>query len=469
MVIGISGKLSRKWLGAAMASVCTGTALAAPAGPVVSAGSASYNPATLTVTSTSARTHISWPSFNVAAGEVVKFVQPGAQSSVLNQVFDPQSPNILGGLSSNGSVFFLNNGRVSGSGMNLDLAGALSTSLRLPQMSLESGSAAALAPLHPLTTLVDGSIYVLGEDEQALTRANGDLVLNPGKSVELAHAGMLNLRVELTAPGAAAINLSRLVGTKGETGIFAALFRAPAAARRSAHQDADTVLIASAREGMPESAEMQRFVRYALLYAQMRRETLQQQGGMMPVAAVTGSRMLAAAKSRPSLLPREIELGAPVARPRAAELPAASPVSAATELALATLEPQPIAVAAPSEPDREPALLPALAPPAAPQVVATLEPQPVPVREAQEPGELRALARRLAAAQPVAQSQPVQLQAAAARHHHEPRPAPAVTVVALAQHSAAPASAEGSRAKEVRIERHAPRYFTDYRGAMFFM
>src|SRR3990172_5496156 len=105
----VSGKFSRKLLCLAVACACAGRAVAGPAGPVVSAGSASYDPATLTVTSTSARTQLGWRSFNVAASEVVNFVQPGAHSSVLNHVFDPQSLNILGGVSSNGSVYFMTN------------------------------------------------------------------------------------------------------------------------------------------------------------------------------------------------------------------------------------------------------------------------------------------------------------------------------------------------------------------------
>ena len=52
---------------------------------------------------------------------------------------------------------------------------------------------------------------------------------------------------------------------------------------------------------------------------------------------------------------------------------------------------------------------------------------------------------------------------------HERKFATTAIVVALAQHSAAPASPEDSNVKEVRIERRAPRYFTDYRGAIFHM
>jgi len=545
--------------------------MAGPAAPVVSAGSASYNPATLSVTSTSARTQINWPSFHVGAGEVVKFIQPGAQSVVVNQVFDPQSLGNLGGVVSNGSVYFLSDGRVSGPGVNLNLAGTISTSLRLPQMAFASERSSHPDRPAQLATLAEGSVYVIGEDAQALTSAGGEVLLNPGRTVELAHAGMLNLRVLLTAPDKEAINLSRLVGARRETGIFAGLFRVPAAARQSTQRDAPPVMSAAA--DAPETAELRRFYRYALLYAQMQRESQRHAGGLMQVAAAPGGRMLlASASSRPSLLPQDIEIGAPPARARAAgrgsalaPMPAApaaatlepQPLSAARDdggrgavalLALApalsgaeivatqepqaipavveieprraflfalasrqtavefgaTLEPQPVALALHAEGQaglasllaqapRAPAaamfatlepkpiaaiaterergsILPAALAQAGPTlaVVATLEPQPIEPRAARESGELFALARELAAApRPV---QTAQLPAEPLRHAvHVPPPAPTVIVVALSQHPAAPAPAAETEIKEVRIERRAPRYFTDYRGAMFFM
>lgn len=532
---------SRILLCLAAACACAGPAIAGPAAPVVSAGGASYNPATLTVTSTSARTQISWPSFSLAAGETFKFVQPNAQSVVLNQVFDPRSLHNLGGVSSNGSVYFLSDGRVSGAGVNLNLAGMISTSLRMPRMALASERAPQSDGPRALTTLAAGSIYVIGEDEQALTTDGGNVLLNPGRTVELAHAGMLNLRVLLTAPGSEAINLSRLLGAGRETGIFAGLFRVPAAARQSTQHDAQPAMIAAA--DAPESAEMQRFRRYALLYAQMRRELRQRENGMMQVAAVSGSRrLLASAKSRPSLLPQDIEIGAPAARAAgagsvAAPAPVAPALSAATaepqaipaaqdeagpdgvmllalapvlsaaetvatpepqaipaavesephraillalasrqtsEVATATLEPQPIPAAIAIEQESRRALPAALADARAlAAVVATLEPLPIPVRAGPESGELRSLARELAAAPQPLQSAPVQvaqLPTTAERHEvHAPLPEPAVIVVALSQHAAAPAPAAHAEVKEIHIERKAPRYFTDYRGAMFFM
>lgn len=451
----VASSISFKLLCLAAACACAGTAVAGPAAPLVNAGSASYKPATLTLTSTSARTQITWPSFRVSAGEVVKFVQPSAGSSVLNQVFDPHALDIQGGLSSNGSVYFLSGGRVTGSGVKLDLVGMISSSLHPPRMALATGGTTTLAQPGPLTTLAEGRIYVISDDAQAVTAAGGEVLLNPGKTVELAHAARINLRVELTAPSGESINLSRLVAANRDTGIFAGLFRIPAAARAPTQGAADAVSIASAEEQGAESAELRRFLRYALLYAQLRHESPQQEGGMLQVAAAPGSRTrLPELKSRHSPLPRDITIGVPGVRP---QLPDAAPASV------------PVAVAAPRERGVDHGLLLALAPAApAAAVVATLEPQPVAQREAAEPSELRLLARELTSAPP-APAQPMQvaqLHSDEAQGERQPQPASAVVAVALSQH--APAAAQ-SKAKEVLIERHAPHYFTDYRGALFFM
>ena len=495
---GVSGEVSRGLLGltAVCACACAGAAFAAPAGPVVNAGSASYDPATLTVTTATARTQISWQSFSVASSELVTFIQPNAQSTVLNQVFDAQSLNILGGLRSNGSVFFLANGRLLGEGMNLDLAGAISTSLRLPPMVLAARGDASPNRLRPLATLEDGSIFVISEDEQAVTAADGDVVLNPGRTVELARAVMPHLRVGITAPDTEAISLSRLVAAKRATGMFAGLFRVPAAARHAVQRQAGPVTMAFAPEAI---ADAERFYGYARLFAQMQREA-----AMMRVAALPGSSvLLRAARSRPSLLPREIQIGAPAAREQRQPAPtadlqdsaASAPPAATTEprplpelargepapasataLALAAAEPPaemvavraaaPIAVASAAQSENAAVLALAAAEPPA-EMVAVSAAVPIAIASAARPENAAVLA--LAAAEPPAELVATPLPAPIQVARVPLRSGPTLIVVALAQHGAAPPPQEESRVKEVRVERRAPRYFTDYRGALFFM
>ena len=254
---------------------------------------------------------------------------------------------------------------------------------------------------------------------------------------------------------------------------------------------------------------MERFYRYAFLYARLRSETAQDEGGMMKVAAVSsGPMVLPAARSRPSVLPREIEIGAP----RSQELALrqiSSPLAAVTESSAATLdrlvaalaaenevqgdstpplvfasvEPpadmaatrnaQPVAVAAASTPqtDSTPLLVFASVEPPG-EMVATRNPQPVAAAVVSAPQTDGPTLLTMASVEPPAQAwqvQSAQQEAEPATGRQVQRSAPRAVVVALAQHSARPAPQEDSNAKELRIERRAPRYFTDHRGAMFFM
>ena len=64
------------------------TALAAPQGGTVAAGSAtiSQNGALTTINQASQKAIINWNSFNIAKGETVRFNQPGAAAIALNRV-----------------------------------------------------------------------------------------------------------------------------------------------------------------------------------------------------------------------------------------------------------------------------------------------------------------------------------------------------------------------------------------------
>jgi filamentous hemagglutinin family protein len=500
----MNGKFSRKLLCAAVASACAGGALAGPVGPTVTAGAATFNPATLTVTTASARTAINWQSFVVTRNEVVNFVQPSAQSTVLNQISN--SFSIQGSVTSNGSVLFLSNGLVSGSGVNLDVAGMLTSSVRFSQGALSAINAAALSTqIRPSATVANGRVLVISQDMLALSTAGGDVMLNPGKTVELADASSPHLRVQVSAPSGVAINISRLVG-KGETSIFAGLFRAPAAARQAVDRNSDGVQTASA-ELAPNSPGAERFYRYAeAVFARVLSEYTQalndEAGGLVKVAAVSGSRMaLPETRSRASLLPQEIEIGARTeAAPAAQRSETAEPVlamipSVPAREVVATIEPQAVAVASKSDLELNSALILASIPPEPVRdVVATLEPQPFAVASKSdlELNSALILASIPATPAPVSATQtpvnaapaPATLQSAeltlVAGLEIDPgqgrfeRPAArgAVVVVAASGQDAAsrqPAS-EAESVTLARAEpRRAPRIMTDFRGAIFHM
>ena len=84
--------------------------LAAPKGGQVVSGTASIQQnGNLTIITAGNRSVINYGSFNIAAGETVKFVQPSANSSVLNRVVGSANPTeIFGTLQANGHVFIAN-------------------------------------------------------------------------------------------------------------------------------------------------------------------------------------------------------------------------------------------------------------------------------------------------------------------------------------------------------------------------
>ncbi|HEY5291172.1 MAG TPA: hypothetical protein VIJ43_02545, partial [Burkholderiales bacterium] len=250
---------------------------------------------------------------------------------------------------------------------------------------------------HAVASFANGRIQVISQDEQAVTSLGGDVLLVPGKTVELTDAATPHMRVELTAPPDQAINITRLVGSRGESSIYAGLFRAPAAARQAAEKD-DSVVAASL-ETAPGSPVAERLKRYAAaVYARMLSEYgqafgtgMRTAGGTMKVAAVSGSRtVLPATRSRSSLMPQTIEIGARNER--------ATPPAAADERA-------PLATGREKEYKASTLLasIPlASAPVAALSPVATLEPQPILLSQAPESEDIRTLASQLAAAQPLA-------------------------------------------------------------------
>ncbi len=84
--------------------------VAAPKGGHVVSGTATFQQnGNLTVITAGNKSIINYGSFNIAPGETVQFVQPSAQSSVLNRVVGSANPTqIFGMLEGNGRVFIVN-------------------------------------------------------------------------------------------------------------------------------------------------------------------------------------------------------------------------------------------------------------------------------------------------------------------------------------------------------------------------
>ena len=97
-----------------------------PQGGRVAAGSAGIatSGTITTVTQTSNRAIVDWNSFSVGAGDTVRFVQPTAQSAILNRVTGNTTSTIAGQITGNGQVFLINpNGIVITPTGTVDLGG----------------------------------------------------------------------------------------------------------------------------------------------------------------------------------------------------------------------------------------------------------------------------------------------------------------------------------------------------------
>ena len=110
---------------------------AGPQGGAIVAGSGSIQSPShhaTVVQQDSATLSIDWDSFNLAAGESVRFIQPDAQSAALNFINDQQPSVILGSIDANGQVLLMNpNGMMFGASARVDVGALVAGAFRFDQ------------------------------------------------------------------------------------------------------------------------------------------------------------------------------------------------------------------------------------------------------------------------------------------------------------------------------------------------
>lgn len=207
-----------------------------PTGPTVVAGQAqvAVNGNSMTVTN-SANTILNWQSFSIGAQNSVRFQQPGATSQVLNRVTGNDPSQILGQLSSNGKVWLLNpNGVLFGQGARIDVAGLVTSTLRLNDQDWLAGRyaftagepGASVLNQGELRSTLGGRIVLLGgsvRNEGLIDAPGGQVLLAAGDSLELIDTGAPNLTVKLTASQGEALNLGTLRAAGGRIDVHAAV------------------------------------------------------------------------------------------------------------------------------------------------------------------------------------------------------------------------------------------------------
>ncbi|MGZ3241374.1 MAG: two-partner secretion domain-containing protein, partial [Burkholderiaceae bacterium] len=178
---------------------------------------------------------INWQNFSNNAGDITRFNQQSASSSVLNRVVGQNPSQILGTLQSNGKVFLINpNGIVFGAGSQVNVNGLVASTLNLSNENFLAGklnfnvgtSAGSISNQGSITTPSGGQVYLIAphiENSGIITSPKGDVILAAGNSVRLVDSSSPDMQVVVSAPTDQAINLGQVIAQGGKIGIYGAL------------------------------------------------------------------------------------------------------------------------------------------------------------------------------------------------------------------------------------------------------
>jgi len=211
---------------------------ALPTGAEVSVGSATVSSAgsAMTIHQATSKTAINWQQFNIAPGESVQFVQPGASAIALNRVLGQDPTAILGRLSANGQVFLLNpNGVLFGPGAQVNVGGLVASTLALSDADFAAGryrfagAGGAVENRGTLEAAAGGYVVLLAPrvtNAGTIDAPLGTAALAAGEqaTVTLAETKVLAIAVDRDAVGAMVAN-QRLIRADGGAVVLTAKAR----------------------------------------------------------------------------------------------------------------------------------------------------------------------------------------------------------------------------------------------------
>ncbi|WP_298600292.1 autotransporter-associated beta strand repeat-containing protein, partial [uncultured Zoogloea sp.] len=148
-------------------------AFALPTDPTVVAGQAVVRGAggnSLVIDQASGKAAIDWRSFNIGAGEAVRFNQPSAAAMTVNRVTSNNPSEILGLITAPGSVFLINpSGIIFGRSAVVDVGSLVASTLTASTADLLTGRA----------------VFTAAPGGSGAVRNEGSIVAAPGGSVSL--------------------------------------------------------------------------------------------------------------------------------------------------------------------------------------------------------------------------------------------------------------------------------------------
>lgn len=254
-----------------------------PTGVQVVAGQASvHTQGTQMTVTNSAGAVLNWQSFSIGAGQSVRFVQPGAQSQVLNRVLGRDPSHILGQLSSNGAVWLLNPyGVLFGAQARVDVASLVASTLSLGDadwlarrytLAGGAGVQAAVVNQGEIRTTQGGRVLLVGgaggvRNEGLVDAPQGQVALVAGATVDLADSTSPQIAVRVAAGSAEVANLGRVSAAGGRIDLQAAMVNQQGIVRadslaagpggRVVLQASDTLMLGAGSETTARAAQGQ--------------------------------------------------------------------------------------------------------------------------------------------------------------------------------------------------------------------
>jgi filamentous hemagglutinin family protein len=181
--------------------------MAGPEGAQVVNGQVTFQQTGLNTTITASnQAIINYSSFNIAQPEVVQFVQPGSNASVLNRILSANPTHIDGTLSANGNVFFVNPAGVYiGPGATINVNQLVASGLNISNADFIDGRynfAGGDGVVENRGDIVAKKAYLIGKqvaNSGTINCPDGYVVMASGDRVFLGEPGS-NLMVETDVP-----------------------------------------------------------------------------------------------------------------------------------------------------------------------------------------------------------------------------------------------------------------------------
>lgn len=215
-----------------LAGLYTARVAALPEGPDVRFGNARFDlqaSGVLDITN-STKAIIDWQAFSTRRGDVVRFIQPGSSSSVLNRVTGQDPSSLLGQITSNGRVYLINpNGIVFGEGSVVDTRGFLASTLAISPrdfmrndfLFVQQGQG-QIKNQGLIQARADGNVILLApqiENQGQILTESGRILLATGEKLTLSSLDDPEIRFEIQAASHQVINLGEL-RTGGAVEVF---------------------------------------------------------------------------------------------------------------------------------------------------------------------------------------------------------------------------------------------------------